>query len=316
MPLSDVENRRLSALRRALGPIVSEALSAKNVVEIMLNPDGVLWLDKVGEGRVNTGKVMSASDAEQVIRLIASSINEEAKTDNPIIAAVLPQTGERFQGVLPPVSDRPMFTIRKRPELIFTLDQYVESGTMTEAQAEILRQAVKDHKNVLVAGGTGSGKTTLSNAILAEPQFTEDRILIIEDTPELQCSATDKICLLTRNKDPKITMQDLVKTALRLRPDRIPIGEIRDGSALDMLKAWNTGHPGGLATIHANSAVDALYRLEDLIGESTQTIPYRAIAAAINVIVYIERTKEGRKIKTVAEILGRENNEYIIRELS
>ena len=152
--------------------------------------------------------------------------------------------------------------------------------------------------------GTGSGKTTLANALLAEPAFALDRVVIIEDTAELQCAAADRVELLTKRIEPAVTMADLVRDTLRLRPDRIVIGEVRDGSALDLLKAWNTGHPGGLATIHANSAHEALSRLEDLIGEVTQRIPHRAIAAAINIVVFIERTREGRRVRSVSKVRG------------
>ena len=161
----------------------------------------------------------------------------------------------------------------------------------------------------------GRGKTTLANAILAEPAFARDRVILIEDTAELQCSAEDKIQMLTKRTDPPVTMTDLVRDTLRLRPDRIIIGEVRDGSALDLLKAWNTGHPGGLATIHANSALEGLTRLEDLIGEVTQRIPYRAIAQAINVLIYIERTAAGRQVRTVSRLVGRESDRYILKEI-
>ena len=177
-----------------------------------------------------------------------------------------------------PVVSSPAFAIRKRPEVVFTLDEYVAGGMMTEAQAAIIRAAAVARQNMLIVGGTGSGKTTLANAILAEPAFAEDRVVLIEDTAELQCSAADQIQMLTKRTEPQVTMTDLVRDTLRLRPDRIIIGEVRDGSALDLLKAWNTGHPGGLATIHANSAAEGLTRLEDLIGEVTQRIPHRAIS--------------------------------------
>ncbi len=181
---------------------------------------------------------------------------------------------------------------------------------MTEDQAAVIREAAASHQNILIVGGTGSGKTTLANAILAEPAFARDRVVIIEDTAELRCSADDQIQMLTKRTDPPVTMTDLVRDTLRLRPDRIIIGEVRDGSALDLLKAWNTGHPGGLATIHANSAAEGLTRLEDLIGEVTQRIPYRAITQAINVIIYIERTSTGRRVRTVSRLVGRQDDSY------
>ena len=236
--------------------------------------------------------------------------------DRPRISATLPVTGERFQGAFMPIVANPAFAIRKRPEIVFTLKDYIREGIMSEAMAEALRQAAETRQNLLIAGGTGSGKTTLANAILALPAFARDRVVLIEDTAELQCSAEDRLEMLTKRTEPPVTMTDLVRDTLRLRPDRIIIGEVRDGSALDLLKAWNTGHPGGLATIHANSAVEALSRLEDLIGEVTQRVPYRAIAQAINLVVFIERTPDGRRVRSVTRVLGREGDGYRLETVS
>ena len=209
-----------------------------------------------------------------------------------------------------PVVPSPAFAIRKRPEVVFTLDDYASAKIMTPAQAQAIRDAAAGRRNILIVGGTGSGKTTLANAILAEPAFAADRVVLIEDTAELQCSAEDKVQMLTKRTEPVVTMTDLVRDTLRLRPDRIVIGEVRDGSALDLLKAWNTGHPGGLATIHANSAIEGLTRLEDLIGEATPRIPYRAITQAINLVVFIERAPDGRRVKEVSRLVGREGESY------
>jgi P-type conjugative transfer ATPase TrbB len=239
-------------------------------------------------------------------------VGEVVTRDRPRVSATLPETGERFQGAFMPIVSSPAFAIRKRPEVVFTLSEYVDQGIMAEYQAAAIRAAATARQNILIVGGTGSGKTTLANAILAEPAFAQDRVVLIEDTAELQCSAEDKIQMLTKRTDPPVTMTDLVRDTLRLRPDRIIIGEVRDGSALDLLKAWNTGHPGGLATIHANSAMEGLTRLEDLMGEVTQRIPYRAIAQAINVIIYIERTAQGRRVQEVSRVTGREGDAYVL----
>ncbi len=308
-------DRKAQALRQSLGPVIASALAERLVVEVMVNPDGKIWIDRIGEGRSYSGHNMAASDAERILRLLADHAGEVVTRDRPRVTATLPQTGERFQGIFPPVSTAAMFAIRKRPEIIFTLADYIDQGVMTEGQAAILRDAAEARLNMLIVGGTGSGKTTLANAILAEPAFAEDRVFLIEDTAELQCSAVDKVELLTKRSDPPVTMTDLVRDSLRLRPDRIIIGEVRDGSALDLLKAWNTGHPGGLATIHANSALEGLTRLEDLIGEVTQRIPFRAITQAINVIVFIRRTKAGRRVESVARLIERVDDAYRIEEL-
>lgn len=306
-----VTDRKVAALRQAMGPVIAGALAERLVVEVMVNPDGKIWVDRIGEGRSWTGEHLAAADADRILRLLADHAGEVVTRDHPRVSATLPLTGERFQGAFMPVVSSPAFAIRKRPEVVFTLDEYVERGILSAEMAAALRAAAVGRQNLLIAGGTGSGKTTLANAILAEPAFAADRVVLIEDTAELQCVALDKVEMLTKRTEPQVTMTDLVRDTLRLRPDRIVIGEVRDGSALDLLKAWNTGHPGGLATIHANSAAEALTRLEDLIGEVTQRVPYRAIAQAINMVVFIERTATGRVVKSVSRVVGREGESYL-----
>jgi len=309
-------DRKNVALRQAMGPVLAAALAEPKVVEVMVNPDGRIWIERLGQGRVFSGHVMASADAERILRLVADHMGEVVTRDQPMVSGTLPCTGERFQGVFMPVAAAPLFTIRKRPSEIFTLQDYLAEGIMTSFQAEVVRTAIGRRANILIAGGTGSGKTTLANAILAEPAFGNDRVLIAEDTPELQCSAQDKIPLLTKRSDPTVTMTDLVHAALRLRPDRIVIGEVRDGSALDMLKAWNTGHPGGLATLHANSAREALSRLEDLIAEVTATVPYRAIGQAIDLIVFMRRTSAGIRVESLLEVLGWADGGYDLRPMA
>ena len=307
-----VSDRKVAALRQAMGPVIAAALADRLVVEVMVNPDGRIWVDRIGEGRAYTGHCLAASDADRILRLLADHVGEVVTKDRPRISATLPETGERFQGAFMPIVASPAFAIRKRPEVVFTLDDYVERGIMAAPMAAVLRAAAACRQNLLIAGGTGSGKTTLANAILAEEAFAADRVVLIEDIAELQCAAADKVEMLTKRTDPPVTMTDLVRDTLRLRPDRIVIGEVRDGSALDLLKAWNTGHPGGLATIHANSAAEALTRLEDLIGEVTQRVPYRAITQAIDVVVFIERTATGRRVREVSRLVGRCDDAYVL----
>ena len=314
-PSTVTTDRKVAALRQAMGPVIAQALADRLVVEVMVNPDGKIWIDRIGEGRSFTGERLATSDADRILRLLADHVGEVVTRDRPRISATLPETGERFQGAFMPIVASPAFAIRKRPEVVFTLDDYVAQAILSEPMADVLRSAAAARQNLLIAGGTGSGKTTLANAILAEPAFSADRVVLIEDTAELQCAAADKLEMLTKRTEPAVTMTDLVRDTLRLRPDRIVIGEVRDGSALDLLKAWNTGHPGGLATIHANSAAEALTRLEDLIGEVTQRVPYRAIAQAINVIVFIERTPQGRRVRSVTRVMGREGETYRLEDV-
>lgn len=310
-----VLSRELTVLKGAFGAVILEALADPQVVEVMVNADGRVWIDRIGEGRIDTGETLTYSMRDTILKMVANHIGETITKDSPQLSAVLPETGERFQGLCPPVVSAPCFTIRKRPEIIFTLENYVEQGSLTKEKADLLREAVANRKNILVAGGTGSGKTTFVNALLALPDFTQERIVIIEDTPELQCSAVDKVELLTKRTEPPLTMRDLVMTTLRLRPDRIIVGEVRDGSALDMLKAWNTGHPGGIATIHANSAQDALGRLEDLVGEVSAQISYRAIASAIDLVVFMCRTQAGREVREIVAVKGYEGNKYVFENV-
>jgi type IV secretion system protein TrbB len=230
-------------LRTALGPAIATWLEDPAVVEVMLNPDGHLWVDRLTEGLADTGERLSAADGERIVRLVAHHVGAEVHPASPRVSAELPETGERFEGLIPPVVAAPAFAIRKPAVAVFTLDDYVATAIMTRRQAEFLRHAVAQRRNVLVAGGTSTGKTTLVNALLAEVAKTSDRVVLIEDTRELQCRAPNLVAL--RTKDGVASLSDLVRSSLRLRPDRIPIGEVRGAEALDLLKAWGTGHPGG-----------------------------------------------------------------------
>lgn len=308
-----VIERKLEALRHALGPAILAALLEPAVVEILVNPDGRLVLDRIGVGRQDTTVRLDPDACERVIRLVADYVGELVTRETPRLSGVLPVTGERFQGFLPPVTTGPAFSIRKRPSVIWRLEDYVRDGVMTERQAEALRKAVEQRRNLLISGGTGSGKTTLANALLAEPSFAADRVFLIEDTPELQCAAWDLVATLTRRYPVVIGVVDLVRDALRMRPDRIVIGEMRDGAAaLETLKAWNTGHPGGLSTIHANSAPEALSRLEDLLAEVASGVPRRAIAQSVDVIVHIRRTSAGRVVDAVVDVRAGAGDDYTL----
>ncbi len=300
-----VAARRRSALARALGPAIAEALEAPDVVEALVNVDGVVWLDRIGVGLVVTPHRLSAHDREAAIRLLAHEAGETVGHDKPALSTILPDSAARVQALLPPLVEAPILAIRKRPSVIYTLADYVRDGVATEAQATILSEAVRDKRNIIVAGGTGSGKTTLLNALLAEAPFQSSRVIILEDTAELQCASPNCVQLLTKRTAPAITMRDLVQMTLRLRPDRIVVGEVRDGAALEVLKAWNTGHPGGLLTLHANSAADALGRLEDLCMEARATPPKRLIASAVDMVVFITRQngRQGEGGRVITEIM-------------
>jgi type IV secretion system protein VirB11 len=298
--------RRRTMLRTAMGPAIEAALTNAHVVEVMVNPDGALRVDVLGEGRVDTGVRMAPEQVERIIRLVASHARTEVHGAAPICSAELPPhgegAGERFEGLLPPVSLAPCFSIRKPAARVYTLMDYVSAGIASAEAARLLSLAVVERLNILVAGGTSSGKTTLANALLAEMASLDERVILIEDTRELQCPAPDRVELRTRTG--AVSMADLVRSTLRLRPDRIIVGEVRGAEALDMLKAWNTGHPGGIATVHANSAASALTRIEQLVQESVVTVPRRLIAEAIDLIVFIAGRGAARRIATIARVEG------------
>ena len=309
---SEASSRGARMLRTALGPEIAAWLEDASVIEVMLNPDGRLWIDRLGAGVADTGSELSAADGERIIRLVAHHVGAEVHGRAPRVSAELPETGERFEGLLPPVVAAPSFAIRKPAVAVFTLHDYVTAGIMCQGHADALARAVATKKNILVAGGTSTGKTTLTNALLAEVAKTDDRVVLIEDTRELQCAAPNLVSL--RTKDGVASLSDLVRSSLRLRPDRIPIGEVRGAEALDLLKAWGTGHPGGVGTIHAGSALGVLRRLEQLIQESVVTVPRALIAETIDVIAVLVRDGNGRRLAELAEVTGLdERGDYLIR---
>ncbi|HTN59964.1 MAG TPA: P-type conjugative transfer ATPase TrbB [Devosia sp.] len=300
-------DRQRTMLRTAMGPKIAAALADPAVIEVMVNPDGALRVDRLGEGRIDLGVRIAPAATERIIRLVASHLRLEVHANSPIVSAELPSlgdgiAGERFEGLLPPVVPAPCFAIRKPAARIHSLGDYVNAHILTVNEAAWLQRVVVARKNILIAGGTSSGKTTLANALLAEIAHQDERVIVIEDTRELQCAAPD--CVNLRTKPGVASLADLVRSTLRLRPDRIIVGEVRGAEALDMLKAWNTGHPGGIATVHANSAPAALYRIEQLIQEAVVTIPRRLIAEAIDVVVFIGGRGNSRRVEAIAEVTG------------
>ena len=234
-------DRRIQMLRTAMGPLIAAALEDPDVVEIMLNPDRTLWIDRLSSGRAPMGVELSEADGERIIRLVAAHVGAEVHRGQPLLTAELPETGERFEGILPPAAPGPAFALRKRAVGVIPLSRYIEDGMMTAAQAGLLVRAVRERQNILIAGGTSTGKTTLANALLAEIAATGDRVLVLEDTVELQCAARDHVPLRTRQG--VVSMTELVRSSMRLRPDRVVVGEVRGAEALDLIKV---GHrPSG-----------------------------------------------------------------------
>lgn len=311
-----LRERAVKKLERDLGPLIMGALNDPKTVEVMLNADGRLWHEKLGERMVCIGSIPPAR-GEAIIKTIAGYHGKEVTRLKPVLEGELPIDGSRFAGQLPPVVPAPTFAIRKKAVAVFTLDEYVERGIMSAQAMQAVRDAVRAHRNILVIGGTGSGKTTLVNAIIndmVEADETE-RVVIIEDTGEIQCKAINCVQYHTTLE---VNMTQLLKTTLRMRPDRILVGEVRGPEALDLLMAWNTGHEGGAATLHANNARAGLSRLAMLISmhaDAPQDLE-PLIAEAVHVIVHITRTPTGRKIEEVLEVQGFENGQYLTRTIA
>ncbi len=302
--MDEKQQRLQRKLKSELGNLILDALEDKSVFEILLNPDGSLWVERLGEEMKRVGN-MTAINAESLMNTIADSLGTEVSREKPVLEGELPIDGSRFEGLLPPVVARPTFTIRKAASVVFTLDEYVEQGVMSSHQKQMIQQAVASRMNILVVGGTGSGKTTLTNAIIkcVTDTHANDRLVIIEDTREIQCSAENAVQLRTSQE---VDMLKLLRATMRLRPDRILVGEVRGAEALSLLKAWNTGHPGGVATVHANGAAAGLVRIEQLVSEAGNIAGVSSlIHEAVDLVIAIQKCKGGRTIKEILDVKGR-----------
>ncbi len=312
--IATVKDRAKSKLERDAREILS-ALQDPETVEIMVNADGRIWQEKLGQKIQHIGNIQSAQ-VEAVIKTVAGFHGKEVNRFNPMIEGEFPLDNSRFAGQLPPIVSSPTFAIRKKAIKIFTLEQYVETGVLSPRHSDVIKEAVRKHRNILVIGGTGSGKTTLINAIINEMVLSDpdERIFILEDTGEIQCAARNFVQYHTTLD---VDMTQLLKTTLRMRPDRILVGEVRGPEALDLLDAWNTGHEGGAATLHANDALSGLTRLESLISRNPsapkEIMPL--IAEAVDMVLHITRTPYGRKIQQIIEVQGFKRGSYQIKKL-
>ena len=310
----EVNRRNLEKLRREMGEYVRNAMDDPQVIEIMLNPDGAVWVDKIGSG-MEFLCYMPDVQALQMLGTISHMVGTVINYHNPKVEGELPGNGSRVEGVIPPVVQKPVFNIRKKASAIFSLAEYIKSGRATDDEVQILCEAILSRKNILVVGGTGTGKTTFVNAIINEMKSLtpKHRLLILEDTLELQCSMKNFVSMRTTSD---VSMQDLLKITMRQRPDRIIIGEVRGKEALDMLKAWNTGHPGGVCTVHANDARAGLLRIEQLISEVSQSPMRELVAEAIDVVAFLIRDPHiGPKLSELIAVDGVQNGQYVFHDL-
>ena len=340
--IQDEQHQRLDVkLRRELGEQVLQLLYDPLTEDILLNPDGSLWVKQMGQGFSRIGE-MPAAQAASALGTIAAWRGTVLNHEHPILETELPIDGSRFEGIVSPVVRRPVFAIRLRPRKIFSLDDYEADGILTNSNdplnrlrrrdefldgvrgqkhkmshADVIRAAVRARKNILVVGSTGSGKTTLVNGILDSlAQLTpHDRVISIEDTTELQCPVKNYLDLRAVGS---VTMLECLRACMRLKPTRIVVGEVRGAEAHTLLKAWNTGHPGGAATVHANDALSGLIRLESLVAEATSAPQQTLIAEAVDLVVFVDEessVKAGRKVREVLLVTGYSNGNYQVERV-
>ncbi len=293
------------------GPIIMDAVRDPDVLEIMLNPDGKIWVEKYGKDQECVGELPIAQ-SKVLLSLVASALDLVVDAQNPVVEGSFPLDGSRFEGTFPPiVGPGASFSMRKKASKIITLQEYLASGAITEEVIPILDAAILGRKNIVVVGGTSSGKTTFCNGVIhrLDELCPGDRLLILEDTAELQSSARNAVFFLTSDL-AKIGMRQLTKVCMRYAPKRILVGEVRDSAALELLKLWNTGHPGGIGTFHADSAFEALERLEELVEEAGVGPKQKLIGRAVDLIIYMTKTPKNTRI--VSEIL--QVNRFDIKE--
>ena len=317
---SESAERHGEMMARYLGPAILRAFADDDVTEIYLNPqNGVIRLDTRSRGKIVSGTHLDSHRAEMFLNTVASSIGIVLGADNPRLEAELPVElfrGSRLQGFLPPVTPAPAFNIRKPPSIIYSLDDYLVAGVLSTTQRWELRRAVVAHQSVLVVGATNSGKTTLANALLKEitDLFPSERLVLLEDTVELQCSAADQLALRTV---AGIGLADLVRSTMRASPNRIIVGEVRGVEALDLLDVWATGHGGGVATVHASSAEGALLRLDRLARRANVPPQRELIAEAIHLVVVIQGGNGGRRVTDLARVQGLDtDSHFVVQHLS
>lgn len=289
--------RLLASLEHNCGPVIMDAVHDPDVLEIMLNPDGKIWTEKYGQDQQCVGE-LSIPQGKLILSLVASALDLTVDAKSPVVEGSFPLDGSRFEGTFPPiVGPGASFSMRKKASRIITMDEYLASCVITPEVLPILDDAIVSRKNIVVVGGTSSGKTTFCNGVIhrLDQLCPNDRLLILEDTAELQSSAQNAVFFLT-SELAGIGMRQLTKVCMRYAPRRIFVGEVRDSAALELLKLWNTGHPGGIGTFHADSAFEALERLEELVEEAGAGSKQKLIGRAIDLIFYMTKTRQNTRI--------------------
>ena len=296
--------RLLDSLRHNCGPLIMDALEDEAIIEIMLNPDGTLWVERYGQDHVCVGAINPAQ-GRLILSLTASGLDITVNERNPIVEGEFPLDGSRFEGTYPPiVGPGPSFSLRKKASRVFTLTEYMDAGSIAAQVIEIIHDAVLRRLNIVVVGGTSSGKTTFVNAVIhAISELTPThRLLILEDTAELQSLSPNAVFFRT-SVLACVDMRTLAKVSMRYAPKRILVGEVRDAAALELLKLWNTGHPGGVSTFHADSAEEALPRLEELIEEAGLGPKQKLIGRAVDLVIYMEKTPDNqRRVSNIVKV--------------
>ena len=296
-----------------LGAPVVELLNREDITEIYVNDDGFIRYESYREGKIKTKIYLEPAKVQAVIELVAGQIGKIVNEDIPSISAEIQGYGARFQGEIPPIVRQPQLNIRMKAVKIFSLEDYVENQVLTNAYKAYIEKAIESRKNILIVGGTGTGKTTFLNAILAAIAEISPyhRIISLEDLPELQCPADDYSPMFTKQDTGqdgiKYNMTRLLAECMRRSPDRIVVGEVRDGAAYTMLKAWNTGYEGGACTVHANGTEEGLTRIKSLAQEDPDAAGdlKELIGEAIDVVISIAHVElpDGRKSRIVNDII-------------
>lgn len=302
------------------GPL-RKFLNDITVTEIMINRFDKVFVERKGVIEETDSRFDNAEHLTRFVLAIAVNVGRELNRKNPFLDARLPD-GSRVNIVIPPVClENPMVTIRKFSPMMINYNNLIHQGAFDEKILYFLNQAVVARQNILICGGTGSGKTTILN-LLSQFIPTKERVITIEDTVELQMSVKNLVRMECRSflSDAHLEIKDLLRNALRMRPDRLIIGEVRGSEAFDMLIAMNTGHEGSMSTLHSNSAFDSLRRIEGMVLRGSQDIPISSIrediSKTINIIIQTERYSDGsRRISEIVEVLGRNENEYLIEKI-